>query len=53
VYVFLKRAEPTNPRPLLIRLAKVVMGEHFITIMRILAPDSLAQTHLIAGTRPE
>lgn len=53
MYAFLDRTELTNPTPLLIRLAKMLMGKHFITIMQDLAPDSPAQIHLIPGTRPE
>jgi type VI secretion system protein ImpA len=50
---FIERTEPTNPAPLLIRRAKALMEKDFIAIMQDLAPDGLAQIHLIAGTRPE
>jgi type VI secretion system protein ImpA len=50
---FIERTEPTNPAPLLIRRAKALMEKDFMAIMADLAPDGLAQIHLIAGTRPE
>jgi type VI secretion system protein ImpA len=50
---YLARTEPTNPAPLLIRRAKVLMGKSFLEIIRDLAPDSLAQVHNIAGTPPD
>ncbi|SAL14906.1 ImpA domain-containing protein [Caballeronia arvi] len=53
VCAFLERTEPTNPAPLLIRRARGLMGKDFLAVMQDLAPDSLAQIHLIAGTRPE
>jgi len=53
VCAFIERTEPTNPAPLLIRRAKALMEKDFIAIMQDLAPDGLAQIHLIAGTRRE
>jgi type VI secretion system protein ImpA len=53
VCIFIERTEPTNPAPLLIRRAKALMDKDFIEIMQDLAPDGLAQVHLIAGTRRE
>ncbi|SPB18056.1 hypothetical protein NOV72_05255 [Caballeronia novacaledonica] len=53
VCAFLERTEPTNPAPLLIRRARGLMGKDFLAVMQDLAPDSLAQIHLIAGTRPQ
>ncbi len=50
---YLARTEPTNPAPLLIRRAKVLMGKNFLDIIRDLAPDGLAQIHTIAGTPPD
>jgi len=52
VCAFLERTEPTNPAPLLIRRARGLMGKDFLAVMQDLAPDSLSQIHLIAGTRP-
>jgi type VI secretion system protein ImpA len=51
VCAFLERTEPTNPAPLLIRRARGLMGKDFLAVMQDLAPDSLAQIHLIAGKR--
>lgn len=53
VCAFLERTEPTSPAPLLIRRARGWIGKDFLAVMQDLAPDSLAQIHLIAGTRPE
>lgn len=53
VCAFLERTEPTSPAPLLIRRARGLIGKDFLAVMQDLAPDSLAQIHLIAGTRPE
>ena len=47
---YLARTEPTNPAPLLIRRAKVLMGKNFMDIIRDLAPEALTQVHNIAGT---
>ncbi|MEZ2354045.1 type VI secretion system protein TssA [Caballeronia sp. RCC_10] len=53
VCAFLERTEPTSPAPLLIRRARGLIGKDFLAVMQDLAPDSLAQIHLIAGTRPQ
>lgn len=53
VCAFLERTEPTHPAPLLIRRARGMMGKDFLSVMQDLAPDSLAQIHLIAGTKPQ
>ncbi|SAK51009.1 type VI secretion system protein TssA [Caballeronia ptereochthonis] len=53
VCAFLERTEPTHPAPLLIRRARGLMGKDFLSVMEDLAPDSLAQIHLIAGTKPQ
>lgn len=50
---FIERTEPTNPAPLLIRRAKSLMGKDFVQIIQELAPDSLAQIRVIAGTLPD
>lgn len=51
VCAFLERTEPTNPAPLLIRRARVLMEKDFLAIIEELAPESLAQVRLIAGAR--
>ena len=51
VCAFLERTEPAHPAPLLIRRARGLLGKDFLAVMQDLAPDSLAQIHLIAGTR--
>ncbi|WP_233888762.1 type VI secretion system protein TssA [Paraburkholderia flagellata] len=53
VCTFLERTEPTNPAPLLIRRARLLMGKDFIGIMQDLAPDSLGQIYQILGREPE
>ncbi|SAL29799.1 ImpA-like protein [Caballeronia cordobensis] len=53
VCAFLERTEPAHPAPLLIRRARGLMGKDFLSVMRDLAPGSLDQIHLIAGTKPE
>ncbi|WP_263143410.1 type VI secretion system protein TssA [Pseudomonas sp. RIT-PI-AD] len=46
---FLEKNEPANPAPLLIRRARNMIGQDFLSILRDLAPDGLAQAELIAG----
>ncbi|MDR5740969.1 MULTISPECIES: type VI secretion system protein TssA [unclassified Caballeronia] len=53
VCAFLERTEPASPAPLLIRRARGLIGKDFLAVMQDLAPDSLAQIHLIAGTKPQ
>jgi type VI secretion system protein ImpA len=53
VCAFLERTEPAHPAPLLIRRARGLLGKDFLAVMQDLAPDSLAQIHLIAGTKPQ
>ncbi|CAL8480026.1 type VI secretion system protein TssA [Caballeronia sp. S22] len=52
VCAFLERTEPAHPAPLLIRRARGWLGKDFLSVMQDLAPESLTQIHLIAGTRP-
>lgn len=54
VCAYLEHAEPANPAPLLIRRARQLIGQDFLSILRELAPDGLAQATLIAGAnRPD
>lgn len=47
---FLEATEPANPAPLLIRRARGLIGLDFLSILRELAPDGLAQAELLAGS---
>ncbi|MET1077915.1 MAG: type VI secretion system protein TssA [Pseudomonas sp.] len=46
---FLETHEPASPAPLLIKRARKLIGQDFLSILRELAPDGLAQAELIAG----
>jgi type VI secretion system protein ImpA len=48
---FLERHEPANPAPLLIRRARSLIGQDFLSILRELAPDGVAQAEHLAGLR--
>jgi type VI secretion system protein ImpA len=48
---FLERHEPANPAPLLIRRARGLIGQDFLSILRELAPDGVAQAEHLAGLR--
>ncbi len=47
---YLEQTEPANPAPLLIRRARQLIGQDFLSILRELAPDGLPQATLIAGS---
>lgn len=49
VCAFLEQHEPASPAPLLIKRARKLIGQDFLSILRELAPDGLAQAELIAG----
>lgn len=49
VCAFLEQSEPASPAPLLIKRARKLIGQDFLSILRELAPDGLAQAELIAG----
>lgn len=51
VCLFLERIEPANPAPLLIRRARNLIGQDFLSLLRELAPDGLGQAEHIAGVR--
>lgn len=53
VCMYLERAEPANPAPLLIRRAQRVMTKSFVEIIEDLAPEGLAQVRSVAGIRGE
>lgn len=46
---YLEKHEPANPAPLLIKRARNMIGQDFLSILRELAPDGVAQAELIAG----
>jgi type VI secretion system protein ImpA len=50
---FLKRNEPTNPAPLLIRRAQRIMVMPFMDIIRELAPAATPQVETITGVQSE
>ncbi|WP_277187824.1 ImpA family type VI secretion system protein [Caballeronia sp. BR00000012568055] len=52
VSVFLERAEPAHPAPLLIRRAIALLTMDFIGVIRELAPESLKQIYAVAGICP-
>lgn len=48
---FLEVHEPANPAPLLIRRARGMIGQDFLSILREFAPDGVAQAEHLAGLR--
>lgn len=48
---FLEVSEPANPAPLLIRRARGMIGQDFLSILRDFAPDGVAQAEHLAGLR--
>lgn len=48
---FLEVHEPANPAPLLIRRARGMIGQDFLSILRDFAPDGVAQAEHLAGLR--
>jgi type VI secretion system protein ImpA len=50
---FLERTEPTNPAPLFLRRARQLVGHNFLQLMKVLAPDALAEVARIVGVDPE
>ncbi len=53
VIEYLERAEPTNPAPLFLRRARQLIGHNFLQLMKVLAPDSLAEVARFVGVDPE
>lgn len=53
VIEFLERTEPTNPAPLFLRRARQLVGHNFLQLMKVLAPDALAEVARIVGVDPE
>ena len=50
---YFSRHEPSSPIPLLLQRAKRLVNQDFMTILRDLAPDGVAQAETIAGNRQE
>lgn len=48
---YLRKAEPSNPAPLLIERAKRLIGADFMAIMADLAPDAVGTVEHISGRR--
>jgi len=46
---FLEQVEPANPAPLLIRRARGLIGQDFLSVLRDIAPEGVAQFEHIAG----
>lgn len=50
---YLERAEPTNPAPLFLRRARQLVSHNFLQLMKVLAPDSLAEVARVVGVDPD
>ena len=50
---YLERAEPTNPAPLFLRRARRLISHNFLQLMKVLAPDALAEVARVVGIDPE
>jgi type VI secretion system protein ImpA len=53
VIEYLERTEPTNPAPLFLRRARQLVGHNFLQLMKVLAPDALAEVARTVGVDPE
>jgi type VI secretion system protein ImpA len=50
---YLERAEPTNPAPLFLRRARQLVSHNFLQLMKVLAPDALAEVARVVGIDPD
>lgn len=50
---YLERAEPTNPAPLFLRRARQLVSHNFLQLMKVLAPDALAEVARVVGVDPD
>lgn len=50
---YLERAEPANPAPLFLRRARQLINHNFLQLMKVLAPDSLAEVARVVGIDPD
>jgi type VI secretion system protein ImpA len=53
VIEYLERTEPTNPAPLFLRRARQLVGHNFLQLMKVLAPDALAEVARTVGVDPD
>lgn len=53
VIEYLERAEPTNPAPLFLRRARQLVSHNFLQLMKVLAPDALAEVARVVGVDPD
>jgi type VI secretion system protein ImpA len=53
VIAYLERAEPTNPAPLFLRRARQLVSHNFLQLMKVLAPDALAEVARVVGVDPD
>ena len=53
VIEYLERTEPANPAPLFLRRARQLVGHNFLQLMKVLAPDALAEVARVVGVDPE
>ncbi len=53
VCAYLERAEPTNPAPLFLRRARQLLNHNFLQLMKVLAPDALAEVAKVVGVDPD
>jgi type VI secretion system protein ImpA len=50
---YYEKNEPSSPIPLLLQRAKRLVSLSFVEILKDLAPDSMKQIDMVAGTRKE
>lgn len=53
VIEFLERTEPANPAPLFLRRARQLVGHNFLQLMKVLAPEALAEVARVVGVDPQ
>ena len=50
---YLERAEPANPAPLFLRRGSQLISHNFLQLLKVLAPESLANVAGLVGVDPE
>jgi type VI secretion system protein ImpA len=50
---YLEQAEPTNPAQLFLRRAEALINHNFLQLMKVLAPDALAEVARTVGIDPD
>lgn len=53
VCLYLERSEPTNPAPLFLRRGRQLIGQNFLQLIKVLAPESLAGVAGMVGVDPD